>query len=369
VVKAPLSLYFHIPFCKRKCPYCHFYVIPEREDQKEQLLASLLLEWQTLLPKVKTHEIVSIYFGGGTPSLFGSNSIGKLLEIIKAEAKVSSDCEITLEANPEDLTPTMMKGYRDVGINRVSIGIQSLVNSSLEILERTHSAQKALSAIEDTYLSGIENISIDLMYELPDQTLESFQKTLNQIQSLPISHLSLYNLTIEPHTAFSKRKLHLPLEEEGLKMLQTAVSHLESIGLVRYEISAFATPGFESRHNLGYWTARPFFGLGPSAFSYYEGSRFRNVAHLHRYSKALSEGRSPVDFSETLSYPKNIQELLAVRLRLIEGAPLDLFELPIKTKQTIQELIEKGYLEPSENRIRLTAQGLLFYDTVASEII
>ena len=170
--------------------------------------------------------------------------------------------------NPEDVTPSLMKGYFDAGVGRVSIGVQSLVDSSLEILERTHSAQEAISAIEDTYEAGIENITIDLMYELPDQTTGSFQKTLDQLAALPISHLSLYNLTIEPHTAFSKRKLRLPKEEEGLKMLESAVSRLESIGLRRYEISAFSKEGYESRHNLGYWTARPFFGLCPSAFSY-----------------------------------------------------------------------------------------------------
>lgn len=369
VVRSPISLYFHIPFCTRKCPYCHFYVIPNHPDHRAALLEGLLLEWKRVRPYLENHQVVSIYFGGGTPSLFGHEPIATLLDTIERESSLAPQCEITLEANPEDIDLPFMQGYQRAGINRVSIGVQSLVDPSLQLLERTHSAKKALEAIGSTYEAGIENITIDLMYELPDQTVASFQETLDQIASLPISHLSLYNLTIEPHTPFSKRKLNLPSNEEGLLMLNAAKEHLEAIGLNRYEISAFAKPGYESVHNTGYWTARPFFGLGPSAFSYFEGSRFRNVAHLSRYLKALKGGKKAIDFSETLPYPKNILELLMVELRLLRGVEIGKFDLPETTHKTLKNLEDEGYLLREGQTLKLSEKGLLFYDTVASEFV
>lgn len=369
MVGSALSLYFHIPFCTRKCPYCHFYVVPNNLSHHEILLTSLLTEWKRLLPKTWAHEITSIYFGGGTPSLFGCKPIAKLLSTIERESLVASDCEITLEANPEDVTTKLMREYRDAGINRVSIGVQSLVDSSLTVLERRHSAQRAFDAVVDTFLAGIKNLSIDLMFELPDQTPESFAKSLHKLKDLPITHLSLYNLTIEPNTPFSKRTLNLPSQQEGLAMLEQATSHLESIGLYRYEISAFAKPGFASRHNMGYWTQRPFFGLGPSAFSFYEGSRFRNIAHLSRYAKALRNNQSPVDFSELLPYPQNQLEQLAVELRLIRGVDLSRYSLPEATHEVLKDLKKQGLLCHKQQHLKLTKKGLLFYDLVASEII
>jgi len=359
----PLSLYFHIPFCSQKCPYCHFFVVKDREDQKDALLEALLLELALRQKELQNHSIVSIYFGGGTPSLFGPGRIQTLL------SSLPSDCEITLEANPEDVTSDLMKSYVRAGINRVSLGLQSLQDDALITLGRTHTANKAIQAVEMTHDAGIENISIDLMYELPDQDLASFESTLKQIEKLPINHLSLYNLTIEPHTPFSKKKLNLPSQETGLKMLQSAILHIESIGLKRYEISAFARSGKESVHNTGYWKARPFFGLGPSAFSFYGGARFQNVCNLKKYCDALQNGHIPTDFEEKLPYPQNVHELLAVRLRLVEGVKLEDFSLPKTTNAKLIQLREEGLLEQREDRLCLSERGLLFYDTVASELI
>jgi len=361
--KKKLSLYFHIPFCTKKCPYCHFYVIPNNAKQREQLLEGLLLEWQQI--PVDQAEITSIYFGGGTPTLFGVEPIKRILD----EISPSKECEVTIEANPEDITVELMSGYAQAGVNRVSIGVQSLQDDSLLVLERTHNSQKAIQAIVDTYESGIHNISIDLMVELPDQTPASFEKTLNRLKELPITHLSLYNLTIEPHTPFSKRPLKLPSDQDNLMMHQMAIEQIQKIGLERYEISAFAKPGYESRHNVGYWTARPFFGLGPSAFSYINGKRYRNCANINKYLSALSRGESPVDFEEQLPYPQNVCELLAVELRLIRGVDLNRFDLPEQTKKSIVKLLKEGYLIQEKDQLRLSEKGLLWYDTVASEII
>lgn len=356
-----ISLYFHIPFCTKKCPYCHFYVLPNRASYHKELLDSLLLEWEQQLPLIQNTPIASIYFGGGTPSLFPH--IDQLLSHLPPSP------EITIEANPEEITLPLLTHFRSLGINRLSLGVQSLDDRSLQTLERIHSAEKAREAIFNAQKAGFTNISIDLMYDLPGQTEESWRYTLSQLADLPIQHLSLYNLTIEPHTAFHKRKVQTPPQELSLRLLTAALEKLEAIGLHRYEISAFARPGFESRHNTGYWTARPFLGFGPSAFSYFNGERFRNIANLSRYAKALQAGQSPVDFREKLPYPANINELLAIHLRLKEGVNRENFQIPEETQGAIEKLKGLGLLIEKDQHLRLTEQGMLFYDTVATEII
>lgn len=369
-----ISLYFHIPFCKRKCDYCHFYVLPEQERAKDQLLEGFGLELALLEPLLKNQKVATLYFGGGTPSLFGSARIGRVIRHVKDMCDLSPTAEITLEANPESTTLEGMQGYAQAGINRVSIGIQTLDGDLLHLLGREHSPEMALQAIENTHRAGIPNLSIDLMYDLPKQTLSHWETTLMQIDPLPITHLSLYNLTIEPHTVFFKKQAHLrpllPNEETSLAMYEKAIEILENKGLKQYEISAFATPGFESQHNCGYWIGRPFLGLGPSAFSYWKGKRFQNVPHLARYIKSLEEGKLPIDFQEELDPAAQLRELLVIRLRMLSGLSLDEFrDLDDTTQATIQELIEEGFLLKDEHRISLSKKGVLFYDTLAARLI
>jgi len=365
-----ISLYFHIPFCSRKCPYCHFFVLPNREDLKEKLKAGIQLELQRVLPLLKGKKLISIYFGGGTSSLF-PEGIKKILQ----EISPSTEVEITLEANPEDLTLDLLSYYRDIGINRLSIGVQSLYNPSLKTIGRTHSAEKAIRAITDARKAKFENISIDLMYDLPNQDLKSWEYTLDAIKELPITHLSLYNLTLDPPSLYYKERERIqkeqPTGEVSFKMLRAAVIALEELGLHRYEISAFAKPGYYSRHNTGYWLGRPFFGLGPSAFSYIDKKRYRNIPHLNKYLTALEEDRAPVDFEEKLECEAATNEHLCIQLRLIQGVDLNTFEKkwgPI-SKKPIQALIEQGLLEQNGTRLRLSEKGLYFYDSVAVELI
>lgn len=363
----PVSLYFHIPFCTKKCPYCHFYVVPNKQSHHAALLEGLLLEWEKNLPLLKDTSIVSLYFGGGTPSLFGHKNIGALLDTINRTLHLAPDCEITLEANPEEGTIPFLKGYRDLGINRLSLGVQSLDNRSLETLERTHSAQKAIETLHHAEKAGFQNVSIDLMYDLPGQTRGSWQHTLDQLSTLPFQHLSLYNLTIEPHTSFFKRKPTLPDAQDSLYFLHSALETMERLGLKRYEISAFARDGHTSRHNLGYWTGRPFLGYGPSAFSDWDGERFRNEAHLLRYLRNLKENQSPVDFRERLDPEARARERLAVALRVLDG--VEWKTITPDTRLILQRLCQEGYLIHTDDRIALSEKGTLFYDTVAAEII
>lgn len=371
--KKTFSLYFHIPFCSRKCDYCHFYVTPDRESDKELLLEGFRREWHNWLPHIQGSQLVSVYFGGGTPSLFGPERIAEILSWLEQPIE-----EVTLEANPERVTEELMIAYRQAGINRVSIGLQTLDDDLLQRLGRTHAAQQGTDAVMATADAGIANITVDLMYDIPSQTLASWERTLERLRPLPITHLSLYNLTFEPQTLFFKRRAQLlptvPDPETSLQMYQTATASLESIGLQQYEISAFAIPGFHSRHNVGYWTARPFLGFGPSAYSYWEGSRFRNVCHLKRYCEVLEAGRSPADFSEKLDDVSARRELLAVELRLARGVDLKEFEsrhghLDPETLAVLQDLQHKELLAREADTLKLTQRGRLFYDSVATDLI
>ena len=362
-----ISLYFHIPFCTKKCPYCHFYVIPNTKAFHPILAEGLAMEWSLRRDQIGDNEIQSIYFGGGTPSLFGPDQIQSILGRITNR---TPNCEITIEANPEEASENLLRAYRQIGINRLSLGVQSLDDRSLQTLERIHDAKRAKEAIFAAHKAGFTNISIDLMYDLPGQTESSWRYTLDQIADLPIAHLSLYNLTFEPHTSFYKRKETLlplvPKEELSLQLLQTAVHTIESAGLKRYEISAFGLP---SIHNSGYWNGRPFLGFGPSAFSFWEGTRFRNIANLNQYTKILKTGTFPVDFEETLPYPDDVRERLAVYLRLKEGVDLQGWNLPETTHTVLDRLEKEGFLSNNGTRWKLTEKGMLFYDTVAVEII
>ncbi len=375
-----VSLYFHIPFCTRKCSYCHFYVLPDKSSFKAQLADALEQEWAIRLPLLKDKRIVSIYFGGGTPALFGAAAIERILQRIQCTTHLSNDCEITLEANPENVNLQLMKEYRSAGVNRISIGLQTLDDQLLPRLGRLHTAQKGIDAVLMANQVGFFNISVDLMYELPNQTLESWHSTLEKASTLPLTHISLYNLTIEPETRFFKQRAALqpllPDQETGAQMYRSALHLLENAGLLQYEISAFAKPTYSSKHNIGYWTARPFLGFGPSAFSYWEGKRFQNVPHFNQYLQACAENRPAIGFEEVLEPQARLKELLAVQLRLTEGVHLPDFEeqhgkLPLSLRKTIADLEVKGMLWQccTSHKLSLTQKGLFFYDTVATELI
>lgn len=368
------SLYFHIPFCTRKCDYCHFFVLPDKPELKQQLLAGLEKEWLLRAPQLHNKSIATVYFGGGTPALIGPEAIARILDWVQPD----SDAEITLEANPENITLELMAAYRKAGINRASIGVQTLDSGLLTQLGRLHRPQKAVEAVLKTHEAGIENISIDLMYDLPGQSVAQWESTLVEAGKLPIRHLSLYNLTIEPHTVFFKKEAQLrpmmPDEEASLNMYKQAIAYLESVGLKQYEISAFAHEGFASKHNSGYWTGRDFLGFGPSAFSYWEGTRFRNIAHLNKYCRGLEDGKFPIDFSETLDPEARRRELLAIRLRLNEGVNLTEFEktwglLEVSIKEDLNRLKSQGLITEKNQCIHLTPRGVLCYDSVASDLV
>lgn len=307
--------------------------------------------------------IRSLYFGGGTPSLF--THLEALIEYIDPPKGI----EITIEANPEDISEKKMREFRSMGINRVSVGIQSLVDSELLVLGRLHDRYRALNSVWDIYNAGISNISIDLMYETPLQTEKSFGATLEAVSVLPITHASLYNLTIEERTVYKKNEKEilplLPSSDTGSRMLTAAVDTFSDMGLSRYEISAFAKPGFEAQHNTGYWKGVPFIGFGPSAFSYVGGARFANIKHLKRYSHYVKKGIFPVDFFEKLTQESAVSEKLAVALRMLEGVSLaHMPKLSKRLENELHKLEHNGYIKLHGARLKLTQKGLNFYDDV-----
>ena len=356
--ESKVSVYFHIPFCKKKCDYCNFYTISNKDVYKTILMNALKIEWERWKESLSGKEIVSIYFGGGTPSLVGPANIHEILSWVNVD-----DAEITLEVNPEDVTLSLMQEFRSAGINRVSIGVQSFNDDLLSKISRTHSAKQAIDAVLLTKEAKISNISIDLMYDLPTQTEKIWQETMDEACSLPITHIALYDLVIAEKAALFKR------EERSYNMYKAAIKTCADYNFEQYEIAAFQKSGFYSRHNTGYWTGRPFLGFGPSAFSYWEGKRFKNVSNLNKYCKILNTAQSPMDFVEELSPRDKIKEWLVINLRLIEGVNLDLFNLDPETKEAIDRLKKQGLLTQKGNILKMTKKGVLFYDRIAVELI
>jgi len=378
VGKEPFSLYFHIPFCKKKCPYCHFFVLKEEEKKKDLLLAAFFKEWD-LLAMESYGPLVSIYLGGGTPSLMGAERLGRLLEWIRVKkGPFLTNPEITLEVNPDEVTLEKAQAFKAVGINRISLGVQSLNDRALTTLARTHSADTALRAIDHFHAAGFDNVSIDLMYDRPYQTLEEWKTELSLLSKLPISHVSLYNLTIEEGSAYKRQEAKIrsvqPEPELSKALLDHALSALEEAGFKRYEISAFAKEKKPSIHNLGYWQGRDFYGLGPSAFSYIQGRRYQNKANFPQYIADLQAEKCPIGFEETLSYGASLNERLAIGLRVLEGISIEAFQakwghFSSQVQKNLQGLIDEGYLQKQDLQLQLTPKGQLFYDEVGIRLI
>lgn len=376
--KGTFSIYVHVPFCRRKCPYCHFYVLPYRERDLAILDAALRAEWASRRAQTAGLRLASLYFGGGTPALVPPQTLASWIRLFTADLPHEYDLEVTLEGNPEDLSAPLLEAFAGAGVNRLSIGVQSLVDEELRALGRGHSSAQAVATVRAAKAAGISNISIDLMFETPGQTLESWTSSLNQAMDLPISHLSLYNLTIEPHTAFDRRRHQLepllPSAEQGQRMLEQAIRTTADGGFRRYELSAFCRDQRWSIHNTGYWLGRPFLGLGPSAWSFWEGRRFRNLPRLHRYAALAQDGLEAVDEAEQLPAGPLRREMLAVQLRLLQGVDSSEFQklwgaFDPELQQDLQRLIQIGMVEERQGRLHLTARGEQLHDSVAAELV
>ncbi len=360
----PLALYVHIPWCVRKCPYCDFNSheragsLPERE-----YLASLFRDIETHLPAVWGRRIVSVFIGGGTPSLFSPESIDALLSGVRARLQVEPQAEITLEANPGAVEAARLRGFRDAGVNRISLGVQSFDDRMLAALGRIHSAAEARRAI-DAALESFDNVNLDLMYGLPAQSEAMARADLEQAIDCGVPHVSAYQLTIEPNTAFYSRPPQLPQHDTSADMQLAAEEALAAAGYEHYETSAFARPGRRCRHNLNYWEFGDYLGIGAGAHG--KLSFPERITRHERAKQPRDYMEKEPSFSETSVAPDELPfEFMLNALRLVEGFEVKLFSertgLPLSSiERELSEAESRGLLARDWKRIRPTERGQRF---------
>lgn len=387
------GIYIHIPFCVKKCPYCDFTsYTPERLPEKEYINA-VIKEMEVRGKGAETRSVETIYFGGGTPSLLSPKSIETILGSISKNFKIvpplttplpQVEREITLEINPGTVNLEKLKGYRDAGVNRLSIGVQSLNDGILTTLGRIHNRQQALGAYEDAREAGFDNIGIDLIHSIPGESLSDWKRELNEVVLLGPEHISAYSLTIEEGTPFhcqlQKGLLALPSEETQVDMLLTTEEVLGKAGYEHYEVSNYALPAFRSRHNQIYWKGGEYLGLGVSAHSYISGQwsgvrgqevRTANTSNLAEYFRLINEKGNAVIEEDELTKEKAMGEYVFLGLRMMEGISLKDFEekfgIEIETAYpaAVSELTQKGLLEITQGHLRLTKKGLLLLNEVS----
>jgi oxygen-independent coproporphyrinogen-3 oxidase len=364
VALPPLALYAHLPWCVRKCPYCDFNshergdALPERE-----YVDALVADLEAMLPALWGRRLRSIFIGGGTPSLFSPEAIDRLLAAIRARLAVEPDAEVTLEANPGTAEAGRFRGYREAGVNRLSLGIQSFSDAKLVALGRIHSAQEARRAIELAQAS-FENINLDLMYGLPGQTLEEARADLREGLRFGTPHLSAYQLTLEPNTVFYRKPPPLP-QHDACADMQLAVEEMAAAaGFEHYETSAFARPGMRCRHNLNYWEFGDYLGIGAGAHGKIS---FADRVTRHERAKQPREYMASAGTAqEKVIAPRELPfEFMLNALRLVEGVPAEMFEARTGLRATAilrktQAARERGLLEEDARRIRPTRRGRLF---------
>lgn len=365
-------LYLHIPYCHRKCTYCAFYSAVTAADKQAYVdaLCEELRRRRHELP----HPLRTVYFGGGTPSLLTLAQLEQLADAVRTYFDASRLEEVTLEANPEDLTPGYLRRLQSLRFfNRLSIGVQSFSDADLRLLNRRHTAADALRAVRDAAEAGFDNLSLDLIYALPGQSLDAWRRNLEQLGSLPLRHLSAYALTVEEGTMLARQirsgRAEAPGEEQQLSHYRALLQWAQRCGFEQYEISSFALPGFRSRHNSRYWDRTPYLGAGAAAHSF-DGSRRRwNVADADRYVASI--GRGPVEHDEEeLTLRDAHNEYLMTALRTTDGISKALVAEPFAERlaEAVRPYVEAGLLLDTPTHYRPTAQGLLRADGIAADL-
>jgi len=355
------SLYLHIPFCAARCPFCDFAI--STESPSEDFAKALKTEIRTWGKRLERTRLDTIHLGGGTPSLPTAAWTGSILETVRDCFEVSPTAEIALECNPGDADTGKMAAWKALGITRLSIGAQSFDDRELCWLGRGHSVVQTLETVRLARTAGFANLSLDLIYGVPGQTLAGWGRTLDQALALKAKHLSVYALTLEGGRHLSGPPL--PPEGEQAEMAFLAMERLEGTGLRQYEISNFARDGFESRHNLAYWTFAPYLGLGPSAHSYLAPRRFSNVAQTPEYVSRILAGKETTGMEETLTPQQVALERLFLGLRLPQGIQESL----VTPGPAMEELLAEGLVERHPGRLALTRRGRVLCDAVTRRLL
>jgi oxygen-independent coproporphyrinogen-3 oxidase len=371
-----MHLYLHIPFCAQACHYCDFH-FSTRLAGREAVVDALLGEMALQTAYLPAQPLRTVYFGGGTPSLLTEVELHRLFDGIHRHFSVEPDAEITLEANPDDLTTEKLRLLRGVGVNRLSIGIQSFDDGQLRYLNRLHGAAEGEASVQRAQDAGFENLTIDLIYAIPAPDDARWQRDLQKATALGVPHLSAYCLTIEPRTVFGNwlnRKKIAPVDEDmAARHFGQLVGHLTAQGYEHYEISNFAQPGRYSRHNTSYWRQEPYLGIGPSAHSFDgQATRQYNVANNARYVAAIRRGELPAE-TERLSEKDRLNEYVLTGLRTQWGCAWETLaalsaEGTSLLRSALPPLLENGWLTDDARVLRLTPTGKLFADRVAAEL-
>ncbi|MBU1086316.1 MAG: radical SAM family heme chaperone HemW [Candidatus Omnitrophica bacterium] len=373
-----LGIYVHIPFCVKKCDYCNFNSqVPADSQQIKQYINALLLDIQLSSVLGQNQEVGSVYLGGGTPSFIAAKYISLIITRIRQCFKLTVNPELAIEVNPSSLSEQKLLVYQQAGINRVSVGAQSFKNKYLKLLGRPHNPRQALIALKMFKAHGFANISVDLIYGLPGQSLADWQDDLQAAVDSGVSHISLYDLVIEKNTPFYNIRNKLKLADNDLQgvMYKKADNFLIKNKFKHYEISSFAKKGRESKHNLIYWNNLEYIGLGAGAYSYVKGERFSKSRDLKQYQQQAKKAKFKHYSSEVLSSRKSLEETLILRLRLLGGFSLENMEKALEQKipqdiiQVLNQFVNQGFILLRNNRYKLSKKGLLHYDTIASEFL
>ena len=371
----PLGIYIHIPFCRSKCQYCDFYSIGGSRDPRlvDNYIQALLVHFKETGPRAADYLVDTVYFGGGTPSFFGADNLRRIFAELQHRFRVDRDAEISFEANPDSVSSGLLKKLRAEGFNRMSLGVQSDRDEMLKKLGRPHSYEQARNAVQLARACGFENISVDLMYGLPDQTAAQWEETLRHVLHLRPEHMSCYGLKVEEGTPLWtwKDEANLPSDQVQAEMYLRTVDILEAAGYRQYEISNFAKPGFESRHNLKYWMGDEYIGFGPAAASDFPGKRYTYNADIQNYIRGVLKQDLPIlSECETIPARERAGEYIMLRLRTTRGISPEEYEknylMPFEPLlDAIVPLAQKGLFVQDGDRWVLTPTGFL----VSNQII
>ena len=370
----PSSAYVHIPFCTQICYYCDFSKVFIKNQPVDAYLEHLIQETRSYeIGKLRT-----LYIGGGTPTALSAQQLAYLLTELPKVMDLSEVEEFTIEANPGDLDPDKIAVLKESQVNRVSLGVQTFDNKMLKKIGRSHQEQDIYDNIRHLKQAGFDNISIDLIYALPGQTMDQVKENVAKAIDLDIPHMSLYSLILENQTVFMNRmrrgKLPLPKEELEAEMFEYIIEELEKAGFEHYEISNFSKPGFESRHNLVYWDNAEYYGLGAGASGYVDGIRYKNHGPIRHYLEAVEAGKARIT-EEQLTLEEKMEEELFLGLRKKTGVSKARFEEKFgisfdqRYGQVVASLTEQGLLVPDDKQVRMTKRGLFLGDTVAEKFI
>ena len=376
----PLGLYIHIPYCIHKCGYCDFNSHPIKQDEMNHYIDALVAEMKHYAKTYSNTNIIrTIFLGGGTPTTLTVNQLERILKECVSEFTVASDAEITIEANPATIDIEQLKSIRQTGYNRISIGVQSFDKAELKLLDRAHGPEEIHSTVDRARKAGFDNLSLDLMFAVPNQSFSSWESNLNKALEKNPEHLSTYNLTIEQGTAFSKLqsngKLIMPDDDHQLELYKRTIERLTKKGFHHYEISNFAHRGKECKHNITYWENKNTLGLGAGASSYMNGTRFKNINLPAHYIRQVKEKKIAVEHSETLEPRQAMGETIMLGLRLLQGISIHQFEKRFQIsfinlfRNIISALKEKELVIIEKDYLRLSQKGLFWADSVTLEFI